>query len=458
MQPNVSEAPASSRWRLWAQRGASLFLSVSCTAVALDGYSSEVTFRWDYSESGANGFALYCGVSTRGYSTRIDAGNTDVFTLPLSEAVVQFCSVRAYDPAGEESVFSNEVAVSVDEITGAVAVLPPMTIAEDAGITLTATGFRAAFSLPFDRRWLNLFGSEQGGEGPADVTLVGATTGPVRGSLILDEDSRGFTFVKTGGVLAPDTYTLNIVSRSDSVIDAFGRPIDGDRDGMFGDDYRFSFVVPPGNVPIISIGEFARGPGQIVNLPASNPGAGIPVRISNGAAVREVAFTLRYNPALLSVEDVTLSNSVSGILVPALIDPVAGLAQIRVSNLSGLTDASTVLLRLQAGVPLAAPYGRQHLLDITDLELNAGALSGLDDDGLHVVAKLGDATGEGIYTSLDAQRIQRVVLQLDSGFSAYPLTDPVVVGDVNGSGRLESTDAQLVSSKVLRRAVPEIPD
>jgi hypothetical protein len=53
--------------------------------------------------------------------------------------------------------------------------------------------------------------------------------------------------------------------------------------------------------------------------------------------------------------------------------------------------------------------------------------------------------------------LQRVIVRLDSGFSAYPLTDPVVVGDVNGSGHLESADGQLIQLKVLRRSVPEIP-
>ncbi|HEY8555304.1 MAG TPA: hypothetical protein VIL43_12295, partial [Burkholderiales bacterium] len=77
---------------------------------------------------------------------------------------------------------------------------------------------------------------------------------------------------------------------------------------------------------------------------------------------------------------------------------------------------------------------------------------------IHVIAFPGDATGEGLYSSLDAQRIQRVALRLDSGFGAYPLIDPLLVGDVNGTGRLESFDALLVQRKALRLDVPEIPD
>jgi hypothetical protein len=237
----------------------------------------------------------------------------------------------------------------------------------------------------------------------------------------------------------------------------YGGLLDGNGDGLSGDDYRLIFVVVPTNTPILSIGEFARGPGQPVNLPATDKTAGIPVRIVNGTPVHDLAFTLRYNPTLLTVQDVSLANSVTGTLALKSIDQAAGAASIRVTNLSGLTDASTVVLTLQAVVPATAPYGRQHVLDLRDLVFNVGTLGGRDDDGLHIVAYLGDTTGEGAYSSLDAQHIQRVILQLDSGFSAYPLTDPVLLGDVDANGRLDSTDALLIQRKVLRMPVPEIP-
>ena len=275
---------------------------------------------------------------------------------------------------------------------------------------------------------------------------------------------RGCTFVKTGGVLLPDTYTLTIPSKYDGFVDLFGRPLDGNGDGrsgddyVVGDDYHLIFAVAPSNTPVVSIDRFARGPGQPVNLPAADPTAGIPVRISNGAAVREVEFTLRYDPALLSVFDVSLAKSISGNLTLKSIDPLAGLIRIHVANLSGLTGASTVLLKLQAEVPVDAPNRGRHLLDLGDLKFNAGALSGRADDGLHVVAYLGDTDGDGKYSSYDALLIQRVILRLDSGFSAYPLIDPIVVGDVNGSGRLDSSDGLSIQLKVLRRPAPELPD
>ena len=279
----------------------------------------------------------------------------------------------------------------------------------------------------------------------------------MRGSIIVSEDNRAMTFVKSGGVLAPDTYTLTIASRSDSLVDVVNRPLDSNGDGHFGDDYVLVFAVQPSVTPVLSIDEFARGPGQQINLPAVDTTAGIPVRISNGAAVREVAFTLAYNPALLNITDVGLA-SITGDLTLKSINQQAGLVKLRLANLSGLTDASTVLLTLRADVPVEAPYGAQHVLDIRDLVLNAGALGARDDDGLHVVAKLGDTDGDGRYSAMDALLIQRVIVRLDSGFSAYPAIDPLILGDVSGNGRLDATDPLLVQMKVVRYSVPEIPD
>ncbi len=426
--------------------------------VFVEAYAADVTFQWDYRDSSAAGYALYCGNASIHYTSRLDVGNTQTFALSLPDETVQVCCVIAYDSNGVESACSNEVGVSVSAQTGVVSVLPLLTLEKQAAVVPTATGFAIRFDIPFDSTWLNLYGSEQGAEGLADVTLVGATTGPVRGSLVVSQDRRAVTFVKTGGVLAPDTYTLTIASRYNSIVDAVGRPLDADGDGAFGHDYVLAFAVTPNTTPVLSIDEFARGPGQKINLPAVDLAAGLPVSISNGAVVHDVGFTLRYNPALLSVSDVNLAKLIHGDLTVKSIDQQAGLLKIHVANLSGLTDVTTLLLSLQAEVPLDAPYGAQHVLDLGDLEFNGGTLSGRDDDGLHVVAKLGDTNGDGRYTATDSLLMQRVIVRLDSGFSAYPTIDPVIVGDVNASGKLDTTDALMIQMKSVRYPVPQIPD
>jgi hypothetical protein len=51
---------------------------------------------------------------------------------------------------------------------------------------------------------------------------------------------------------------------------------------------------------------------------------------------------------------------------------------------------------------------------------------------------VGDADGEvsfyGNYTNVDAPLITSVLLQTDTGFTAYPLVDPVIVADTDGAG------------------------
>lgn len=443
--------PVSKRYRVLS------WLVVLCGTLATEAQSADVTFLWNYAQSGAAGFALYCGLLPRLYTTRIDVGNTETFSFALPDGV-SFCSVRAYDSAGGQSALSNELAVNVHSDTGAVEVIPQLNIQGQASVTVTGTGVRIAFNQPFDPRWLSLYTSELGAEGLPDVTLVGATTGSVRGSLVVSEDNHVMTFVKTGGVLAPDSYTFTVASRADGLVDVVNRPLDTDGDGVIGNDYILAFAVMPSDAPVLSIGEFARGPGQKVNLPAAEKAADLPVHMSNGASVREVAFTMHYNPALLYVKDVHLARLVAGELTLKTVDQNAGVVRVRVANLSGLTNASTILLTLQAEVPMDAPYGAQHVLDLRDLELNGGTLSGRDDDGLHVVAKLGDTDGDGRYSASDVLLIQRVIVRLDSGFSAYPTIDPVILGDLNVSEKLDAGDVLLLQRKIVRYPVPQIPD
>jgi len=153
-----------------------------------------------------------------------------------------------------------------------------------------------------------------------------------RSSLALDPDNRGFTFVRTGGTLLPDACTLTLAGRTDALAYLPGRALDGNGDGIVGGDYGFTFRVAATAEPTLAIGEFAHGPRQLINLPAGSQNAGIPVHISNGAGVSSVEFSLKYNPALLTVQDVKLASSIAGSLVLKSIDGGAGLAQVRAAS------------------------------------------------------------------------------------------------------------------------------
>jgi hypothetical protein len=232
--------------------------------------------------------------------------------------------------------------------------------------------------------------------------------------------------------------------------DLNGRTLDGDGDGAAGGNYVTTFKASPAPMQV-SVGDVTRGPGQALNVPAA--ATGLPIRLAGAIpeGALAVTFELAYDPLLLEVTGAV--SPAAGIAVGfTLIEP--GLARIEVSIPGGL-PAGGVIARLVATVPTAAPYGATHLLDVSDVRVN-GAARG-DDDGVHVVGYAGDATGEGVYSALDAQRILRVNTGADSGFAAWPLVDPVVVADITGDGRLTSLDAALVNLTAAGVNRPEVP-
>src|SRR5207302_996146 len=113
--------------------------------------------------------------------------------------------------------------------------------------TPTPTGFTVTFSKPFvnsSSSPLNLYDAASASYGPADVTLVGPS-GNVRGSLLIDPSNTSFTFLKTGGptgggsagLLAAGNYTVTFVSGPTAFKDSSSVPLDGNADGINGDNF-----------------------------------------------------------------------------------------------------------------------------------------------------------------------------------------------------------------------------
>jgi hypothetical protein len=321
-------------------------------------------------------------------------------------------------------------------------------------LTSTATGFHVEFNRAFDASKVNLYGSQTVGEGPADVTLAGAQIGAVTGSLVVDADDKGFTFIRTGGALTADTYTVTLASRTNGFVDMLGRTLDGNDNDINGDDYNGSFVIAGSTAPRLSISDFSRGPGQVVNIPAN--GAGLPITISNGAGVSSISFQLHYNPSLLDVTDVTLASGLGAGATLTKDLSVPGVVKVSISGISGLSATSHALVSLQAKVPNNAPYTSKQILDISGITVN-GAAGGIDDDGLQVVGYIGDAAGNAAYETLDIQRIQRVIAKADTGFSAYRDVDPVIVADIAPDGVLNTLDITFLQRQIAGLAPVQIP-
>jgi hypothetical protein len=124
---------------------------------------------------------------------------------------------------------------------------------------------------------------------------------------------------------------------------------------------------------------------------------------------------------------------------------------------TALQSGPVELLRIRADVPATAPYRGKHVLRLHAAALNNGAIPVLTDHGVHVVTYFGDASGNAAYSSLDAQRVLRVAVGLDDGFSSHPLVDPRLIGDITANGAISSLDATRILQMVVGLAPSEIP-
>jgi len=348
-----------------------------------------------------------------------------------------------------------------------------------AAFTPTPSGFTAQLSEEIRIENLNLYNSQSGDMGAADVTLQGTTGGNIPGSLVVD--GTNLTFVARGGVLPADSYTATLRSSANGIVDAaLGELLDGEFSGAFpsgngtpGGDFVFSFTVSAVPALVISLPDFARGPMQAINVPAvgsgTAPQTGLPIRFSQTAGITSFEMTVQYNADLLDITDIDLGpDAPAGSQVEANFD-VAGQVRIAFFSLEPLTSGNGDLVQLIASVPEDAAYGSAQVMNITAIEVNAGAIQAIGDSAIHAVAFPGDSNGNGRYDAEDARLIARVGVGLDTGFVASPSTgsatnprlfaliDPLIIGDVTGVDGISPLDASDILRQVVGLPTPNIP-
>jgi hypothetical protein len=342
------------------------------------------------------------------------------------------------------------------------------------GFTATATGFNVTFSKAFinsSSSPINLYDSVQAGFGPADVTLVGDTVGNVRGSLVIDPTNTSLTFVKTGGpigggttgLLAAGNYSVTIVSGRLAFRDLFNGAtelLDGNSDGLGGDSYTTTFTVAASTAVAVTVPDVARGPDatHAINVP-NNSTNGLPIALSNGAGVTDATFVLQYNANLLTITGGTVNPALTGatFTVTTSGSGTGAQATITFHSSTALAGGAVRLGGLTATVPANAPYKSKEVLHFSSLSLNGGAIPAVGDDGVHAVSFLGDATGDGVYTSADSVLISRVAAGADSGFLAFPILDPIIAADITGDGRITAADATALNLYLTGTSVPQVP-
>ena len=177
----------------------------------------------------------------------------------------------------------------------------------------------------------------------------------VKGTLLIDGPANSLIFVATGGhsggvagsafgsfgTLPGGSYTLRIRSTANSIRDTLGGLLDGDANGTVtaGDDYVLTYVQPDvlTSSVVIGIADFARGPGQSVQVPAIG-GTGLPVTVSIGAGVKQVQFALDFDSTLLTISDFVLNPALTNV-TRTFSTPSAGRVEVTVTATVELTTA-----------------------------------------------------------------------------------------------------------------------
>jgi hypothetical protein len=337
------------------------------------------------------------------------------------------------------------------------------------------SGFSLQFNAPFlvNSTTPVLFGQGFAAGAPVpSVTLTGPS-GPVEGSLVLDTASNRITFVETdtasvvnngGSPVLPDgTYTVDVRSSGATGFQALGSGggyLDGHGTGVPGSgDFTATFTVSAAADDVVWLPATADGPGQPLEAPGNNQiGGGYPVNLNTAsfsAPVTDVQATLSYNPALLTVTPTSTTTFTVTV-------PTVGTAQVHYHGV-GLNGTQVALGVLTATVPSGTaatpvPYKAKDLLHLSGVTINGSASNVATGDALHLVAYVGDADGNGNYSSSDAVLLTRVALQTDSGFPAYPLVDPVIVGDTDGSGFIPADAALQINEAGVGFATATLPN
>jgi hypothetical protein len=317
-----------------------------------------------------------------------------------------------------------------------------------------ASGVRLTFSRAVDRALLDLYGA---GAPVADFVLFDALGRVVPGSAALTSDGLALELVRTAGLLDPGFHSVTLRGEAGGVTGTNGLLIDGDRDGVLGGDAYLWFFAPDAAGVVVSLPDFARGPGQAVGWGPAD--AGLALRLNEASGVESVSLRIAYDPRLLDLTAARPHPSQPGSAVTwRRVSP--GIVELSVRGLDATRRGPVEIAVIEGAVPMSAPYRLAQVLALEQVAANGGALAARGDGALQLVAYVGDADGDRTYGALDAQRLLRVAAGLDSGFSGHPLVHPLLVGDVTRNGAISALDASHVLQEAVgidSAAIPALP-
>jgi peptidyl-prolyl cis-trans isomerase A (cyclophilin A) len=311
------------------------------------------------------------------------------------------------------------------------------------------SGFDISFDRQIKSELINLYDGGDTQQDSSDLEILDANNQGVRGSLILDSDTNTLSFIKTGRSLQNGNFTVNLFSRDDSFVAADEGILDGNNDGIAGGNYTNNLTVDNNNLKILELPDFSRAPKQPVNLDPENS-RGIPIGLNDGSGVTQLEFTLTYDADLLGINGVNLAaNLVDSWQIIEQDFSTAGIVKINVRGNTSLNAGENDILSITATVPETATYGASTILKLKDIKINGSSEGTIGDYAVQHVALLGDISGNGEITSLDAALSARIALGLDSGSDRFANIDPIIFGDSNFDRNLNDLDAATIAKNAV---------
>ena len=188
--------PLSPALRLLGLGGGALLLWAAQAA------AGQVSLAWDaVSAPTLAGYRLYYGQASQTYTADIDVGLTTSYIVTgLTDGPIYYFAVTAYDTAGDESAFSNEVNTTLSSLTGLVAAYN-----FDKGI-VTATW--SGIPNPTTTDWLGLYAADAADMAFLDWLYVSCSQTPGSAQA---SGSCPFTVPAT---VAPGAYQLRLLANN----------------------------------------------------------------------------------------------------------------------------------------------------------------------------------------------------------------------------------------------------
>ena len=352
------------------------------------------------------------------------------------------------------------------------------------GFSQTPTGFTATFNQAIDPADLTIFGS---GGTQQDVVFVGKKSNNSEaypGTLIVDASNKSITFNVSSNFLAAsslsgsaalpdDTYTVTLLSGtgSNGFENLLGQGLDDGHGGHADFVGTFTTTYQHDNTEVLGIPDFARGPNasgdittliKVPNDPANGGHIGIPITIYNAGNLTSAGFTLTYNANILTLTGGVSDPSNAGATfqmtsnVPSAdgVHAVATFAFTRATPENGMQ----ILGDITAYVPYSArtQYQVKDMLTLGNITVNSGATV-VPGNAVDVNAYFGDVNADHHLDALDKALIADVASTLNTGFSAFTLLDPAIIGDLSGDNAVTSNSTSLMSNYLLGLTVVKIP-